>query len=57
MGVTYDEHIGNNGSRLFEVKEFRLADTLPGQPAVTFQRGRDSTDEIDGILTVTAVQL
>jgi hypothetical protein len=55
-GVTYDEHIGGNGSRLFEVKELRLADTFTGQPASTFQTGRDSADEIDGILNVTVVQ-
>jgi hypothetical protein len=56
MGVTYDEHIGSNGSRLFEVKELRLADTFAGEPAITFQRGRDNAAEIDGILNVTVVQ-
>ena len=55
-GVTYDEHIGGNGSRLFEVKELRLTDTFTGQPASTFQTGRDSANEIDGIVNVTVVQ-
>jgi len=54
-GITYDERIGRDGTRFFEVKELRLADTFAKQPAVTFQKGRDNPDEIAGILSV-AVQ-
>jgi len=51
-GATYDERIGRDGSRRFEIKEFRLAETFPRQPGVTFQRGRDNLEEIGGLLTV-----
>ncbi len=54
-GVTYDERIGRDGSRVFIVKELRLADTYAKQPGITFQRDRDNADEIAGILTVTVI--
>jgi hypothetical protein len=57
VGATYDEHIRGDGMRFYEIKEIRLADTLPGRPPVTFQKGRDKMDEINGILTVTAAPL
>jgi hypothetical protein len=56
-GVTYDEQIGSNGSRIFQVKEFRLADTFAKQPAVTFQRSSDNPGDIDGILSVRVTPL
>jgi hypothetical protein len=56
-GVTYDERIGRDGSRVFIVKELRLADTYAKQPGITFQRDRDNVDEIAGILTVSVTQL
>jgi len=52
-GVTYDERIGRDGTRNFEVKEIRLADTFAGQPAATFQKGRDNLGEIGGIVSVS----
>ncbi len=52
-GVTYDERIGANGWRLFEVRELRLADTFEKLPAATFQKGRGNADEINGVVTVT----
>jgi hypothetical protein len=52
-GVTYDEYIGKDGSRLFEIKELRLANTFAGKPGLTFVRGRDDPAEIQGIVTVT----
>ena len=52
-GVTYDEYIGKDGSRLFEIKELRLANTFAGKPGVAFERGRDDAKEIQGIVTVT----
>lgn len=51
-GVTYDEYIGKDGSRLFEIKELRLANTFGGKPGIAFVRGRDDPAEIQGIVTV-----
>jgi hypothetical protein len=56
-GVTYDERIGRDGTRNFEVKEIRLADTFAGQPGATFQKGRDDLSEIGGIVSVSVAQL
>lgn len=56
-GVTYDERIGRDGTRFFEVKEIRLANTYAKLPGVTFQKGRDDPAEIQGILSVSATQL
>lgn len=52
VGATYDERIGLDGTRLFDIKELRLVDTFARQPAVTFQKGRDDLGEIDGIVSV-----
>lgn len=52
-GVTYDEYIGKDGSRLFEIKELRLANTFAGKPGIAFVRGRDDPAEIQGIVTVS----
>lgn len=57
VGATYDENIGRDGTRFFEIKELRLANTFARLPGVTFQKGRDSLDEIDGIMTVSATPL
>jgi hypothetical protein len=56
-GVTYDERIGRDGSRVFIVKELRLADTYAKQPGITFQRDRDNMGEIAGILSVSVIPL
>ncbi|HEV7552472.1 MAG TPA: hypothetical protein VGP65_12355 [Candidatus Angelobacter sp.] len=56
-GVTYDERIGRDGTRFFEVKEIRLANTYPKLPGVTFQRGRDDPAEIQGTVSVTVLKL
>ena len=56
-GVTYDERIGRDGTRFFEVKEIRLVNTFARLPGVTFQKGRDNPDEIQGILSVSATVL
>lgn len=56
-GVTYDERIGRDGTRFFEVKEIRLANTYSKLPGVTFQKGRDDPAEIQGILSVSATTL
>ena len=54
-GVTYDERIGRDGTRFFEVKEMRLANTFAKVPGITFQKGRDNPDDIAGILSVAVV--
>ena len=56
-GITYDERIGRDGTRFFEVKEIRLANTYPKLPGVTFEKGRDNPAEIQGILSVSATTL
>lgn len=54
-GITYDERIGRDGTRFFEVKELRLANTYAKMPGITFEKGRDDPSEIQGILSI-AVQ-
>jgi len=56
-GLTYDERIGRDGTRYFEVKESRLANTYAKLPGVTFQKGRDDPAEIQGTLSVSATTL
>ncbi len=56
-GLTYDERIGRDGTRFFEVKEIRLANTFAKLPGVTFEKGRDDPGEIQGILSVTITSL
>src|SRR5690349_794625 len=41
VGATYDENVGRDGTRFFEIKELRLANTFARLPGVTFQKGRD----------------
>jgi hypothetical protein len=55
-GITYDERIGRDGTRFFEVKEIRLANTFAELPGVTFEKGRDDPGEIQGILSVSVLQ-
>jgi hypothetical protein len=55
-GITYDEHIAQNGTRFFVLKEMRLANTFSKLPGVTFEKDRDNPDDIQGILTVTVAQ-
>ena len=54
-GATYDEHIGRDGSRLYEIKELRLANTIANLPGTTFEKGRDDVAEIGGIVTVSVL--
>lgn len=56
-GLTYDERIGRDGTRFFEVKEIRLANTFARLPGVTFEKGRDDPAEIQGILSVSVTRL
>lgn len=54
MGVTYDESIKTDGTRLFVINELRLADTFAHLPGLTFARGRDNMDDIAGVVSINA---
>ena len=54
-GATYDEHVGRDGSRLYEIKELRLTNTYANLPGTTFEKGRDDVAEIGGIVTVSVL--
>lgn len=56
-GVTYDERIGRDGTRSFEIKELRLANTYAKEPGAAFQKGQDNPEEIGGTLSVTVIPL
>jgi hypothetical protein len=51
-GLLYDEYIGLDGGRMFQVKELRMANTFARQPGAAFVRGRDDASEIGGVLSV-----
>jgi hypothetical protein len=55
-GITYDEHIATDGTRFFVLKELRLANTFGRLPGVTFEKGRDNPDDIQGILSVAVTE-
>lgn len=56
-GVTYDESVNGDGSRLFVITEMRLANTFARLPGLAFTKGRDNMEDIGGILTVTVTPL
>jgi len=56
-GVTYDESVNRDGSRLFVINELRLADTYSHQPGLVFTKGRDNMDDIGGMITVSVTPL
>jgi hypothetical protein len=56
-GITYDEYVGRDGMKMFDVKELRLANTYAGLPGRSFEKGRDDPAEIDGILNVSVTFL
>lgn len=56
-GATYDESVNKDGSRLFVIRELRLADTFAHQRGLTFTNGEDNLDDIGGVLTVSATTI
>ena len=54
-GATFDEQIGRDGSRMFIIKELRLANTFAKQPGITFENGKDSMEDIQGIVSINVV--
>ena len=56
VGAAYDEYVGPNGSRLWEVRELTLLDPTAEDEEhrhVTFQKGRDDINEINGAIDLT----
>src|SRR5437660_2431881 len=51
-GATFDEQIGRDGSRMFIIRELRLANTYAKQPSITFENGKDNVEDIQGIISV-----
>jgi|SRR5947209_1836592 len=54
-GATYDEQIGRDGSRMFIIRELRLANTFAKQPGITFEHGRDNIEDIQGMISVSVI--
>jgi hypothetical protein len=55
-GVVYDEYIHLNGNRMFEMTELKLLDPLAKSDKgrlVSFVKGKDDTQYIDGVMRVT----
>jgi hypothetical protein len=60
IGVAYDEHIGPNGARMWEVRELTLLDPTAADAEhrlVTFQKGRDDLNEINGAMEFVLVPM
>ena len=56
-GLVYDEYIGPNGQRIFDVRQMKLLDPYFGadddEQFVTFVKGTDDTNDINGLMQVT----
>jgi hypothetical protein len=54
-GLVYDEYIATSGQRIFEVREIKLRDPYlsGGKQFVTFVRGTDDANDINGVMQVT----
>ncbi len=55
-GAVYDEYIHPVGNRMFELRELKLLDPLAktkDAQAVSFVKGKDDANEIDGIMRIT----
>ncbi|MDP9267058.1 MAG: hypothetical protein M3P27_01875 [Acidobacteriota bacterium] len=60
VGVAYDEYIGANGARLWEVRELTLLDPTADDAEhrfVTFQKGRDDLNEINGAMEFVLIPM
>ncbi len=57
-GLVYDEYIGPNNARIFQIREIKLLDPLvnegDAQRRTSFVRERDDAAQIDGVLSVQA---
>jgi hypothetical protein len=58
-GVVYDEYIAPSGQRMFEVRELKLRDPYfsGGKQFVTFVKGTDDANDINGVMQVTVTPL
>lgn len=60
IGVAYDEYIGANGSRMWEVRELTLLDPTAADEEhrhVSFQKDRDDMREINGAMEFVLVPM
>lgn len=56
VGAAYDEWIGPNGARLWEVRELTLLDPV-AQNTVTFQKGRDDVSDLGGAMDFSLMEM
>jgi hypothetical protein len=49
VGASFDEWIGPQGARLWEIHELTLLDPIT-QTTVTFQKGRDDVNDLNGAM-------
>jgi len=56
IGAAYDEWIGPNGMRLWEVRELTLFDPVK-QTTVTFQKGRDDVADLGGAMDYVTIEM
>jgi len=55
-GVVYDEYVHPTQNKLFEIRELKLLDPLAKtekERALSFVKGKDKVEEIDGVMRVT----
>lgn len=61
IGLSYDEYVGPNNARIFQLKEIKLLDLLTTEDdpkrQVSFVRGRDDAADIDGTMRVQALPI
>ena len=56
VGAAYDEWIGPNGARMWEIKELTLLDPV-AQNTVTFQKGRDDVSDLGGAMDFVLLEM
>jgi hypothetical protein len=60
VGAEFDEYIGPNGMRMWEIRELRLLDptaTDGDRRVVTFQKGRDDLGDINGAIELVLMRM
>jgi hypothetical protein len=60
VGAVYDEYIGPNGARIWDVKELTLLDPMPADEdhrRVTFVKERDGVGEIGGAMEFVVMRM
>ena len=60
VGAAYDEYVGPNGTRMWEIRELTLLDptaTDEEHRRVTFQKGRDNVADINGAIELVLMPI